>query len=86
MNRPVQDEKMPDLLTPQFKYWCAFNGTLSGMPDVGVPRMMSCKSELPVLDWKAAEAANLGFVWFTYIFFGTCKLKQNQAPVASLKM
>ena len=52
-------QKRRDLLTPQSRHWYALTGTLSGTPDRGVPRTVSCKSKLPVLDWTAAEAANL---------------------------
>jgi hypothetical protein len=38
---PVQKLKRRDLLTPQLRHWYAFNGTLSGTPDVGVPRTVS---------------------------------------------
>jgi len=31
--------------------------------------MVSCVSKLPVLDWTAAEAANLFCVIVTYVFF-----------------
>jgi hypothetical protein len=45
---------------------------------------VSCKSKLPVLDWTAAEAANLLLNCFGHIrFFGTFGLKQNQARAAS---
>jgi hypothetical protein len=38
---PVQKPKRRDLLTPLNRHWYAFNGTLSGTPDVGVPRTVS---------------------------------------------
>jgi hypothetical protein len=37
----VQYKKRRDLLTPLNRHWYAFNGTLSGTPDVGVPRTVS---------------------------------------------
>jgi hypothetical protein len=33
--------KRRDVLTPQLRHWYAFNGTLSGTPDQGVPRTVS---------------------------------------------
>ena len=39
----VQNEKGRDLLTPHHRHWYALTGTLSGTPDVGVPRTVSCE-------------------------------------------
>jgi hypothetical protein len=70
-------EKRRDLLTPQSRHWYALTGTLSGTPDVGVPRTVSCESKLPVLDWTAAEAANL-FFRFVHIK-RSCNEELNQS-------
>jgi hypothetical protein len=43
---------------------------------------VSCKSKLPVLDWTAAEAANLFFLFGHIRFFGTFGLKQTQVSGA----
>ncbi len=81
------DEKRRDLLTSQSRHWYALTGTFSGTPDVGVPRTVSCKSKLPVLDWTAAEAANLLLKGLDHIrLFGTFGFKQRQVPIASVNM
>src|SRR5580700_8800662 len=76
----AEHKKRRDLLTPQSRHWYALTGTLSGTPIVGVHRTVSCKSKLPVLDWTAAEAANLLFVSVTYVFFVLREL--NHGPKA----
>jgi hypothetical protein len=83
----VQDEKRRDLLTPQSRHWYALTGTLSGTPDVGVPRTVSCKSKLPVLDWTAAEAANLFFNCLNHIrlFRDIPALKAQVRPLCKRK-
>ena len=80
----LSKRKRRDLLTPQLRHWYAFNGTLSGTPDLGVPRTVSVCVKLPVSSWTAAEAANLLLNSFGHIrFFGTLGLKQKQASAAS---
>ena len=81
--RPTRKRRV--VLTPLNRHWYAFNGTLSGTPDAGVPRTVSVCVKLPVLWRTAAENANQFFVFVTYVFLGAIGYCRNSAANARTK-